>query len=306
MRLVLGCRLSETTSFEYRVRRRQPLGARRHRSAGAAGLPAPNCRSPAMHGRSCALRSTASSTMRSSTPRQSTSGKPERGRPGSLGGGDGRRRRRDGPGVHPGRTIATLRRVLPDDDRDERCRQLRGLAQPRVPVPQAGHLPGPTSGAMGYGLPAAIAAALVHRDRPAVALVGDGGLGMTLAELETAVRERARVIVVVFDNQRYGTIRMWQERRGSGQGVATESRRFRGHRSRVWRAGASWSAMTSSSRPCAGTSPNGRRSSRSRSTRRGSRWATGPSAEGDGQPARRATTENDSGTRPRSSGRTSP
>jgi len=81
---------------------------------------------------------------------------------------------------------------------------------------------GPTSGAMGYGLPAAIAAALVHRDRAAVALVGDGGLAMTMAELETAVRERAKVVVVVFDNQRYGTIRMWQDRRGTGQGVATE------------------------------------------------------------------------------------
>ena len=45
---------------------------------------------------------------------------------------------------------------------------------------------------------------------------------MTMAELETAVREHARVIVVVFDNERYGTIRMWQERRGTGQGVATE------------------------------------------------------------------------------------
>ena len=61
---------------------------------------------------------------------------------------------------------------------------------------------------MGYGLPAAIAAALVHRDRPVVALVGDGGLAMTMAELETAVREGARVVVVVFDNERYGTIRM--------------------------------------------------------------------------------------------------
>jgi acetolactate synthase-1/2/3 large subunit len=81
---------------------------------------------------------------------------------------------------------------------------------------------GPTSGAMGYGLPAAIAASLVHRDRAVVALVGDGGLGMTMAELETAVREHARVIVLVFDNERYGTIRMWQERRGTGQGVATE------------------------------------------------------------------------------------
>jgi acetolactate synthase-1/2/3 large subunit len=75
---------------------------------------------------------------------------------------------------------------------------------------------------MGYGLPAAIAASLVHRDRPVVALVGDGGLAMSMAEIETSVREHARVIVVVFDNERYGTIRMWQERRGTGQGVATE------------------------------------------------------------------------------------
>ena len=75
---------------------------------------------------------------------------------------------------------------------------------------------------MGYGLPAAIAAALVHRDRPVVAVCGDGGLAMTMSELETAVRVGARVIVVVFDNERYGTIRMWQEERERGIGVATE------------------------------------------------------------------------------------
>ncbi len=75
---------------------------------------------------------------------------------------------------------------------------------------------------MGYGIPAAIAASLVHRDRPVVALVGDGGMGMTMAELETATREHARIIVLVFDNERYGTIRMWQQRRGTGEGVATE------------------------------------------------------------------------------------
>jgi acetolactate synthase-1/2/3 large subunit len=75
---------------------------------------------------------------------------------------------------------------------------------------------------MGYAVPAAIAAALVHRDRPVVALAGDGGMAMTMAELETATRERARVIVLVFDNERYGTIRMWQERRAAGQGIATE------------------------------------------------------------------------------------
>ena len=129
----------------------------------------------------------------------------------------------DGPGVHPGRTIATLRRVLPDDaivatDAGNFALWLnRGFRFLRP-----GTFLGPTSGAMGYGLPAAIAAALVHRDRPVVALVGDGGFAMTMAELETAVRERARVIVVVLDNERYGTIRMWQERRGTGQGVGTE------------------------------------------------------------------------------------
>jgi acetolactate synthase-1/2/3 large subunit len=47
-------------------------------------------------------------------------------------------------------------------------------------------------------------------------------MGMTMAELETATREGARIIVLVFDNERYGTIRMWQERRGSGQGLGTE------------------------------------------------------------------------------------
>ena len=107
-------------------------------------------------------------------------------------------------------------------DPDQRRRQLRDLAGPRLPFPRPGTFLGPTSGAMGYGLPAAIAAALVHRDRPVVAVCGDGGLAMTMSELETAVRVGARVIVVVFDNERYGTIRMWQEERERGIGVATE------------------------------------------------------------------------------------
>jgi acetolactate synthase-1/2/3 large subunit len=47
-------------------------------------------------------------------------------------------------------------------------------------------------------------------------------MAMTMAELETAVREDVRVVVLVFDNERYGTIRMWQGRRGRGEGVATE------------------------------------------------------------------------------------
>jgi acetolactate synthase-1/2/3 large subunit len=75
---------------------------------------------------------------------------------------------------------------------------------------------------MGYGLPAAIAAGLVHRDRSVVALVGDGGLGMTVAELETAVRNGLRTIVVVFDNEQYGMIRSYQDRRADGSVAATD------------------------------------------------------------------------------------
>ncbi len=129
----------------------------------------------------------------------------------------------DGPGVHPGRTVATLRRVLPDEAIvTTDAGNFAGWAGRGFRFRRPGTFLGPTSGAMGYGLPAAIAAALVHRDRPVVALVGDGGLAMTMAELETAVRESARVVVIVFDNERYGTIRMAQDRRGSGEGIATE------------------------------------------------------------------------------------
>jgi acetolactate synthase-1/2/3 large subunit len=128
-----------------------------------------------------------------------------------------------GPGIHPGRTIATLRRVLPDDAiLTTDAGNFAGWAGRGFRFRRPGTFVGTTSGAMGYGLPAAIAASLVHHDRAVVALVGDGGLGMTLAELETAVRVGARPVVVVFDNERYGTIRMWQEQRGSGIGVGTE------------------------------------------------------------------------------------
>jgi acetolactate synthase-1/2/3 large subunit len=129
----------------------------------------------------------------------------------------------DGPGVHPGRTIATLRRILADDAiLTTDAGNFASWAGRGFRFRRPGTFLGPTSGAMGYGLPAAIAAALVHRDRPVVALIGDGGMAMTMAELETAVRTGARVVAIVFDNERYGTIRMWQERRGTGIGVGTE------------------------------------------------------------------------------------
>jgi acetolactate synthase-1/2/3 large subunit len=129
----------------------------------------------------------------------------------------------DGPGVHPGRVVTTLRRVLPDDAIvSTDAGNFAGWAGRGFRFRRPGTFLGSTSGAMGYGLPAAITAALVHRDRAVVALVGDGGLGMNMAELETSVRVGARVVAVVFDNERYGTIRMWQEQRGTGIGAGTE------------------------------------------------------------------------------------
>lgn len=69
----------------------------------------------------------------------------------------------------------------------------------------------PTSGSMGYGLPAAIAAKLQHPERVVVCFAGDGCLQMTINELATAVERKANLIVVVANNGMYGTIRMHQE-----------------------------------------------------------------------------------------------
>ncbi|SEM75526.1 acetolactate synthase-1/2/3 large subunit [Loktanella fryxellensis] len=75
----------------------------------------------------------------------------------------------------------------------------------------------PTSGSMGYGFPAAIAAALEHPGRQVVCLAGDGCFQMTCNELSTAVQHGAAPIVVVMNNGRYGTIRMHQERSYPGR-----------------------------------------------------------------------------------------
>jgi acetolactate synthase-1/2/3 large subunit len=80
----------------------------------------------------------------------------------------------------------------------------------------------PTSGAMGYGVPAAIAAKLRHRDRVVVAFAGDGCFLMYPQEVGTAVQYKAPVVFIVVNNGIYGTIRMHQERRYPGRVVATD------------------------------------------------------------------------------------
>jgi acetolactate synthase-1/2/3 large subunit len=83
---------------------------------------------------------------------------------------------------------------------------------------------GPTSGAMGYGVPAAIAAKLLYPSRTVVACAGDGCFLMTGQELATAVQYDAAIIVLVFDNAMYGTIRMHQEREYPGRVIGTDLR----------------------------------------------------------------------------------
>ena len=80
----------------------------------------------------------------------------------------------------------------------------------------------PTSGTMGYGLPAAVAAALRFSDRPVVCVAGDGDFLMNGQELATAAARGLDLLVIVVDNGSYGTIRMHQERDYPGRIAATD------------------------------------------------------------------------------------
>ena len=83
---------------------------------------------------------------------------------------------------------------------------------------------GPTSGSMGFGLPAAIAAARVFPGRTIVCFAGDGDFLMNGQEFATAVQYNLPVVVVLIDNGSFGTIRMHQEREFPGRVIATQLR----------------------------------------------------------------------------------
>lgn len=85
-------------------------------------------------------------------------------------------------------------------------------------------LVGAVGGGMGMGVPAAVAAALRHRERQVICLVGDGGFLMTGNELATAVQYGARVRIIVANNRSYGAIRANQETHYPGRTVGTDLR----------------------------------------------------------------------------------
>ncbi|TAD90726.1 MAG: thiamine pyrophosphate-binding protein [Alphaproteobacteria bacterium] len=100
-----------------------------------------------------------------------------------------------------------------------------GWAQRFLSYRRPGRQLGPTSGAMGYSVPAGVAAKIRRPGARVVSFVGDGGFLMTGQELATACQEAERTgggpIILVFDNGMYGTIRMHQERRFPGRVSAT-------------------------------------------------------------------------------------
>jgi acetolactate synthase-1/2/3 large subunit len=102
----------------------------------------------------------------------------------------------------------------------------------------------PTSGSMGYGVPAAVGAKRLHPEKMVVAFAGDGCFLMNGQEFATAVQYHLPIIVIVIDNGMFGTIRMHQERHYPGRVSATDlrnpdfaayARAFGGHGERVER-----------------------------------------------------------------------
>jgi acetolactate synthase-1/2/3 large subunit len=126
------------------------------------------------------------------------------------------------PPLDLGRVMVWLRERLPDDAIvTSDAGNFSGWPNRFLQYRRPGRQLGPTSGAMWYGVPAAVAAKLVHPDRLVVGFAGDGGFMMTGQELTTALAEGAAPIILLFNNGMYGTIRMHQERRFPGRVIGT-------------------------------------------------------------------------------------
>jgi acetolactate synthase I/II/III large subunit len=125
-------------------------------------------------------------------------------------------------GVVFGAVIDGLRRRLGDDAVFANdAGNFSGWLARYFPFRSSHRLLGPVSGAMGFGVPAAVAAAL-RLKRRVVCLVGDGGFLMTGNELATAVQYRLPVTIIVANNRSYGTIRQHQEKFYPGRIIATD------------------------------------------------------------------------------------
>jgi acetolactate synthase I/II/III large subunit len=131
-------------------------------------------------------------------------------------------RPRDGVALDLGPCVATMRERLPADTIIcNGAGNFSGWWHRYWRYAGPGTQLAPTAGAMGYGVPAAVAASLRRPGRSVVALAGDGDFLMNGQELATAVQHGADLLVILVDNGAYGTIRMHQEREYPGRPSAT-------------------------------------------------------------------------------------
>lgn len=115
-----------------------------------------------------------------------------------------------------------VRRLLPDDAIiTYGAGNFSGWATRFLPTHSFPSALGPRNGSMGFGLPAAVAAGLVHPERPVFCIAGDGDFLMNGQEMATAVQYGANITVVVNDNSVYGTIRGHQDREYPGRATGT-------------------------------------------------------------------------------------
>ncbi len=128
----------------------------------------------------------------------------------------------DGP-LDLGHVMTILQEILPDDTIvTVDAGNFSGWPQRYWQFRHGNSELGPTLGSMGYSVPAGVAAKITKPDRTVVSFVGDGGYMMNGQELATAVHHGAALIVLVFNNGIFGTIRMHQEREYPGRTIMTD------------------------------------------------------------------------------------
>ncbi len=126
------------------------------------------------------------------------------------------------PALNLWQVVQTLRRLLPPDAIvTNGAGNFATWANRFWPYAGLRTLLSTTAGSMGYGVPAAVAAAITEPQRTVVCFAGDGDFLMTGQELATAAQYEAGLVTIVFDNGMYGTIRMHQEREYPGRVFGT-------------------------------------------------------------------------------------
>ena len=106
--------------------------------------------------------------------------------------------------------LAIRERMQPDSIVTVDAGNFSGWAMRYMQFQQLGTFAAPTSGAMGYAVPAAVGASLAYPEKLVIGFVGDGGFMMTSQELATAKQYGGKPVILVFDNGMYGTIRAHQ------------------------------------------------------------------------------------------------